>query len=69
MNIINSILKIVKKKSTIELTSGSVPISMFQDMRTRYQQYVKSHNGELPTRIYTKDGGSDYVLISEGIKQ
>jgi hypothetical protein len=60
-----SILSFLKSKVKVggELTSGSVTIAVFQDMRNRYNAYVKANQGKLPTKIYTVKGGSNYVLL------
>ena len=46
-----------------ELTNGSVTLAVFTDMRNRYNAYVKANNS-LPDKIYTKTGGSDYVILT-----
>ena len=33
-------------------------------MRNRYNAWVKANPGQLPTKIYTVSGGSDYVLLT-----
>lgn len=48
--------------SMTQLTSGNVTLAVFNDMRTRYNNYVAANNA-LPNIIYTVSGGQDYVTL------
>ena len=50
-----------------ELTSGSVSLKVFTDMKTRYDNWIKlpENKGKLPSKIYTVKGGTNYVSLKE----
>jgi hypothetical protein len=65
-----TILNVVGRKeqevvtgSDLSKTTGAVPLTVFQDMMTRHDNY-KKNNGVEPDIIYIKSGGGDYVTDS-----
>ena len=46
-----------------ELIKGSITINTFQDMRNRYNQYVKNYR-KLPAMVFTVKDGMDYIPLN-----
>jgi hypothetical protein len=46
-----------------QITSGSIAVAMFQDMRNRYNIWVKANSGKLPLIIRTIKNGPNFVAL------